>query len=149
MPFYAYKDEDHQVDMLVPRPGWQCDIGPDAPVVYKDQTIVTRQEFDNERSALLGQVPALRRYADLILKHDPALFARVAKAAQTPSIGQVVTGFVTFLRYNPKLDLVDFAKRQQPVLETWAQRTSTDTKVSQFNRYYREAISDLHRYTIR
>lgn len=94
----------------------------------------------------MEQAQALRRYVELVLKHDPVLAARVAKAAQAPLAGRVITGFVSFLRYNPKLDLLAFARKQHPVLASWAQRTSTDTKVAQFHQYYQEAMSDLDRY---
>ncbi|MHB0953433.1 MAG: YkgJ family cysteine cluster protein [Allorhizobium sp.] len=147
MPFYASKDEDHQRDMLIPRAEWKCDTGVDAPVVYRDQKILNRTDFDGERSALMGQAQALRRYVELVLKHDRILLARVTKAAQAPLAGRVITGFVSFLRYDPKVDLLEFARKQQPVLESWAQKTSSDAKVAQFHQYYREAVSDLDRYT--
>ena len=146
MPFYAYKDEDHQRDMLVPRAGWQCETNDVAPVVYRDQQIVDRGDFDEERAALTGQAPALRRYVELLLKHDPVFSARVVKATQAPLAGRVVIGFVSFLRYNKDLDLLDFARKQQPVLEHWARRTEGDAKLAQFNQYYSEAASDLDRY---
>ncbi|MDW5317602.1 YkgJ family cysteine cluster protein [Rhizobium sp. PL01] len=146
MPFYAYKDEDHQRDMLVPRAGWQCETSADAPVVYRDQKIVDRGDFDEERNALLQQAPALRRHVELLFKHDTVFSTRVVKATQAPLAGRVVIGFVSFLRYNKELNLMDFARKQQPVLESWARKTAGDAKVAQFHQYYREAVSDLDRY---
>lgn len=146
MPFYAYKDEDYQRDMLVPRAGWQCLTNADAPVVYRDQTIVDRVDFDEERIALVEQAPALQRWVEFLFKHDPVFSARIVKATQSPLAGRVVIGFVSFLRFNKARDLLEFARKQHPVLDTWAERTAGDAKVAQFHQYYREAGSDLDRY---
>lgn len=146
MPFYAYKDEDHQLDMLQPRSGWKCDTGETAPVVYRDRHVVDREDFDAERSALLEQAASLKRYADLLLKHSPVMLARVAKASQSSPMGRVVVGFVSYLRYDRTLDLLEFAKRQYPVLETWYGKTSGNPKLAEYNTFYREALSDLRRY---
>lgn len=146
MPFYAYKDEDHQLDMLVPRSGWECDTKETAPVVYRDRKIIDRVDFDTERRALVEQTDALRRYADLLLKHSPVMLARVAKSSQSSPMGRVVVSFVSFLRYDRNQDLLDFARMQAPVLEDWERRTSGNSKLAEYNAYYREALSDLRRY---
>lgn len=146
MPFFAYKDEDHQLDMLIPRTGWQCDTGDTAPVVYRDRKIVDRADFDAERSDLIEQSAAIRRYADLLLKHSPLMLARVAKSTQSTPMGRVIVGFVSFLRYDRTLDLVDFARKQYPVLEQWADRTAADVKLREYHNYYKEALADLRRY---
>jgi Fe-S-cluster containining protein len=146
MPFYPYRDEAHQADMLTPRPGWLCETGEDAPVVYRDRRIVDRTDFDTERQALVDQAPALRRYADLLLKHAPAHHARVLKAAQSPVPGRVIVSFVSYLRYDNRLDLLDFSARQLPVLEAWAEKTAGDPKAAEHHRYYREAMAELERY---
>ncbi|MGR6431622.1 YkgJ family cysteine cluster protein [Rhizobium sp. PAMB 3174] len=146
MPFYPYRDEAHQADMLKPRAGWLCETGEDAPVVYRDRQIVDRTDFDAERDALVDQTPALRRYADLLLKHAPAHHARVLKAAQSPAPGRVIVSFVSYLRYDNRLDLLDFSALQLPVLEAWAEKTAADPKAAEHHRYYREAMAELGRY---
>lgn len=146
MPFYAYKDEDHQTDMMIPRSGWLCDTGETAPVVYRDRRIVDRADFEAERHALIEQATAIRRYVDLLLKHSPMMLARVSKASQSSPMGRVVVSFVSLLRYDRSQDLLDFARRQAPVLEDWERRTSGNSKFSEYNTYYREALSDLRRY---
>lgn len=146
MPFYAYKDEDHQLDMLSPRGGWECDVTEAAPVVYRDRKVVDRADFDAERQALLDQSTELRRYADLLLKHSPVMAARIAKASQSSPMGRVVVSFVSLLRYDRNQDLADFARRQSPVLEAWERRTASQTKAMEYNTYYREALADLSRY---
>lgn len=147
MPFYGYKDEDHQLDMLTPRKGWLCDTSDTAPVVYRDRKIVDRTDFEAERQALVDQAVGLRRYTDLLLKHSPVMVARVAKASQSSPIGRVVVSFVSFLRYDRSLDLLGFAHSQTRILEQWEQRTAGDGKLTEYNTYYREALSDLRRYS--
>lgn len=146
MPFYAYKDEEFQADLLQPRAGWLCDISDSAPVVYRDQHIVDREDFDTERSALMDQRQAIKRYADLLLKHSPVMMARIAKAAGTSPMGRVVASFVSYLRYDRNLDLGAFARAQYPVLQDWLERTGSNAKAAEFNNYYREASAELQRY---
>ncbi|NTC84022.1 YkgJ family cysteine cluster protein [Agrobacterium tumefaciens] len=146
MPFLGYKDEDSQKDLLIPRPGWKCDTGTDAPVVYRDNKIVDRSAFSSEREALKTQAPQLQAFVDFLLKYDPPAAARLAKAALAPHVGRVVVGFVSFLRQNRDLDIIDFAQRQRPVLASWAERTARDPKLTHFTNYYQEALADLQRY---
>ncbi len=146
MPFYAYKDEDSQRDMLVPRPGWKCATGEDAPVVYRDRKIVDRAEFQRERELLKVQAEALQRYVDTLGRYDPGFSMRVQTAAKAAVPGRVIVGFISWLRQNKELDVVGFARRQHPVLKEWLEKTAGDPKAVQFASYYREAIGDLDRY---
>ncbi len=146
MPFYAFKDEDSQADMLVPRKGWLCETGPDAPVVYERRKIADRSDFDQERVALIDQASQLQRHIDLLLQHNPALLAHLLKAAQAPLGGRVAVGFLAFLRYDRSVDLLDFAKRQYPVLEDWISRTNCDSRAVEFNGLYRQALFEIERF---
>lgn len=146
MPFYAYKDEDHQLDMLQPRSGWLCDTSDSAPVVYRDHKIVDRGDFDAERGALTDQAISIRRYMDLLLKHSPIMMARIAKASQSTPTGRVVASFVSYLRYDRSLDLAAFARSQHGILRQWEIKTSGNAKAIEFHTYYREAASELERY---
>ena len=146
MPFYAYKDEDHQLDQLSPRKGWLCDTSSQAPVVYRDRQILERTDYDRERQALADQAPVLQRYVNQLLAWDPAMQARITQAARTPGASKVVTGFVSFLRQDRQYDLVDFARQQYPVLNTWLQATAGNPKLAEYNRYYRGALADLARF---
>ena len=83
---------------------------------------------------------------DLLLKIDAVTAARVAKAAQSPQPGRVLVGFVSHLRQNKNLDILGFARAQQPVLVEWALKTKGSAQLASFNNYYRAAISDLDRY---
>lgn len=146
MPFYPYKDEDSQADMLVPRAGWLCDTGEDAPTVYRDQRILDRTDFDREREVLIEQAPSLQRYVDLLLQHNPQLQAQITQASLAPVAGRVAVGFFSFLRYDRSMDLIDYARRQYPVLESWAEKTAGDPKFREFQTFYRQAMRDLERY---
>lgn len=146
MPFYPYKDEDAQADMLVPRPGWLCDTGAEAPTVYRDRRIVDRADFDAERSVLVEQAPDLQRFVDQLLQHNPPLRAQIAQASQARVPGRVVVGFLSYVRADRNLDLIDYARRQYPVLEVWAQKTAGDPAFREFHAFYRQAMADLERY---
>lgn len=37
MLFFAYRDEAGLDNLLLPRPGWACNLFQDAPVVYRDK----------------------------------------------------------------------------------------------------------------
>ena len=146
MPFYAYKDEDHQSDMLKPRPGWKCATGPDAPVVYRDHKIVDRTDFDAERTELVSQAPSLQRYVDALMETNPGVKMMVHKAMQGPIAGRVVVGFITYLRYNPKLDMRDFARKQHPVMQDWLSRTEGNSQHQEYTTFYRTELNGLVRY---
>lgn len=146
MPFYAYKDEEFQADLLQPRGGWLCDVSADATVVYRNNHIVDRTDFADERRALIDQGQAIRRYADLLLKHSPGMMARVAKASATSPMGRVLASFVSYLRYDRNLDLGVFARAQYPVLQDWIVRTKGNAKAVEFSNYYKQASAELQRY---
>lgn len=146
MPFYAYKDEDHQTEVLTPRANWECDTTENAPLVYRDRKIVERDAFDCERQALLDQAEAIRRYSELLLKHSPAILAQIEHAARLPSPGRVVVSFVSIIRYDKRHDLVGFARQQLPVLEKWQTLTNNAPKATEFNNFYRQAGIELGRY---
>ncbi|QRM45141.1 YkgJ family cysteine cluster protein [Rhizobium sp. BG4] len=148
MPFYAYKDEDSQRDMLVPRPGWECNTGDDAPVVYRDGSIIDKAEFSAERAALVEQAPTLQRYIDLLLKYDPTFVMRLQKGIHLLPGGKIVLNFASLLRHIKSADVTEYARRQHPVLAEWALKTADDPKSSQFHAYYKGALSEIARYLV-
>ncbi|MDD2324755.1 MAG: YkgJ family cysteine cluster protein [Alphaproteobacteria bacterium] len=143
MPFYPYRDEAHQMDLLVPRKGWGCDTGPTAPVVYRDKRIVDPSAFKAERASLLDDAPALRAYVDRLLKFVPSIQGRVMKAAQSRIAGRVIVSLSSFLRTDQRMSLEAFAIKQHPVLEAWIAKTESDAGAAEYTTYYREAASDL------
>jgi Fe-S-cluster containining protein len=135
MPFYPYREERDQADLLVPRKGWACDISPGAPLVYHDRRIVDRADFDRERAALLEQAPTMRRYAEYALKYMPWLLDSLDAAMRQPN-GQVVTSLSSFFTAIKPDDAAVLAKLQRPVLQGYAARTSGMDALVEYRRHY-------------
>lgn len=145
MPFSPYREEDDQSDMLVPRAGWACDVSTAAPVVYLDKVIVGREDFDREAAALRDQAPLLRRYADWMLEAVPDLAAEVRRIALKPAGGHVLVNFATLLPRFPRVDPVEFAGRQAPVMRDFAARTAGDPALADYARRYRDCAAEYER----
>ncbi len=135
MPFYAYREEQDQADLLTPRPGWACDISPSAPLVYRDRRIVERDAFDRERAALLEQAPVMRLYAEYILKYQPWVAEGLEAALHRPN-GQVVTGLSGFFTATRLAEAPALAARQRPVLRDMAVRTADQPALVEYHRHY-------------
>jgi Fe-S-cluster containining protein len=155
MPFYPYRDERFQAELLTPRPGWTCDISAEAPVVYRDQQIVDRADFDLERQELLDQVPLVRRYAEYMMKYSPALLGSLVQAAAKPRAGHVVTSLSSFLTATRAPNARELARLQAPLLLEYAERTSVgpagatrtmgsaDPSLAEFHRNYRNWAQEM------
>jgi Fe-S-cluster containining protein len=146
MPFFPYRDENDQGEMLVPRKDWLCDTSDAAPVVYRDKSLVERGDFDRERDALLGQAPILRAYAERLLTTAPNVATALEKAAKKPRGGQVVLNFTAILSRLTDVDVVDFARRQHPVLEDFAEKVEGTDAPAEYARYYRESAAAMARF---
>ncbi len=133
MPFYPYRDEQHQADLLKPRKGWLCDTSTAAPVVYRDNKIVQRDDFTRERNALVEQVPLIRTYAEYVLKFMPWVVDSLVKAGTS---GNVVTGMSSFLTATRHPQAGELATRQEPVLADFAARTANQPALAEFTRNY-------------
>jgi len=120
MPFFAWRDEADQGDLLVPRPGWACDVSANAPAVYDGGKVLDRDAFAAERQALLDQAPVLRAYAERLLPMAPGLAQTLNGLAAKPMGGEVYLGFSTLLRRLPDVDKTAVARTQLPVLAHWA-----------------------------
>ncbi len=136
MPFYPYREEQDQADLLAPRKGWECDISAAAPVVYRQGKIALREDFDRERRELLQQAPLLRTYAEYMLKYTPSLAERLAEAATKGAGGNVVTSLSSFLTATRQLDVPGLAARQLGVLNDFAAKTAGQSDLAEFHRNY-------------
>lgn len=136
MPFYPYREETDQSDMLVPRKGWECDNTTAAPVVYRDRRIVERGDFDHEHDQLLEQAPVLRAYAEYVLKYMPWILDELAKAAVRPAAGGVVTSLSSFLTASRRSDSATLAAQQEPVLAAFAALTVGAPELAGYHRNY-------------
>lgn len=143
MPFYPYRDEADQAEQLVPRPGWKCDTSEDAPVVYRDGRILERDDFECELKELQEQVPLLRTYAEKVMRTAPNVLAALEKAAKKKMGGRVVLGFTGVLPRLDGVDPKDFARRQLPVMEAWAEKTAGQPDLADFHKHYRDGAAGL------
>ncbi len=146
MPFYPYREEGDQSDLLVPRPGWLCDTSGQAPVVYRDKKIVHREDFDRERRDLIDQTSVLRAYADGLMTNAPNVAAAVKKAANKPRGGFVVLNFTAIVSRLPQIDMAAFARKQLPVLTEFADKTAGMSDAAEFHRYYRDNAAGMRKY---
>jgi Fe-S-cluster containining protein len=136
MPFFPYREERFQAELLTPRQGWRCDTSAAAPLVFQDGQVLRRDDFDAERRALLAQVPAVRRYADYLLKYAPDLVGSLMVAARSTKAGHVVTSLSSFLTATRNCDAVALARQQLPVLQDYAARTAGQPALADFHRNY-------------
>ncbi|MBF0324106.1 MAG: YkgJ family cysteine cluster protein [Alphaproteobacteria bacterium] len=128
MPFLAWRDETDQDHLLVPRPGWACDVSAAAPLVYEGKRIAQREDFEAELAAIQADGPVLRRYAEQMLPITPGLLDGLIKLAGKPAGGDMVLGFATLLKRLPEVDKQAVAAAQAPVLAAWAERTQGDDR---------------------
>lgn len=142
MPFAASRAEADQRDLLIPRPGWQCDTSGDAPVVYRDREVVERREFDNERELLVGDAAILKPYGEWLLDSVPALAMELRKIAMKPAGGHVLVNFQSLVQRLPKVDIHDLADKQFPVMRDWAEKTAGDAALADFHKRYTDAAGE-------
>ena len=143
MPFYPYRDERYQAEMLTPRPGWACETSTAAPVVLQDNRIVFRDDFDRERRDLLDQVPILRRYADYMLKYSPTLIGALTQAASQVKAGLVVTSLSSFLTATRNPNAGHLARLQLPILNDYVDKTAGDAQLAEFHQNYRNWFQEM------
>ena len=136
MPLYPYREEGYQAELLVPRSGWACDTSSKAPVIFQDNKIVFRDDFDRERQELMEQVPMVRRYADYMLKYSPLLPSHLIKASSKPSAAHVVTSLSSFLTATRNAEAQHLAKLQAPVLNDYAAKTADNAQLLDFHNNY-------------
>ncbi|MGB0129432.1 MAG: YkgJ family cysteine cluster protein [Rhodocyclaceae bacterium] len=135
MPFYPWREEDDQAELLVPRKGWECDTSAAAPVVYHDKRIVDRRSFDLERRELLAQAATMQAYADYALKYMPWIVDSLVALAQKGS-GSLVTSLSSFLTAIKTIDAAAVAAQQLPVLRHFEARTNALADLAEYHRNY-------------
>lgn len=143
MPFYPYREEQFQAELLTPRSGWACDISVAAPVVFRDKQIVDRDDFDRERRALEAQHPQIQRYADYMLKYYPQFVDSLAKASSKAKAGQIVSSLSSFLTAIRHPEARTIAQRQLPVLQHYVAETTGKKELTDFHRYYADWAKEM------
>ncbi|OHC74112.1 MAG: hypothetical protein A3G18_04545 [Rhodospirillales bacterium RIFCSPLOWO2_12_FULL_58_28] len=146
MPFYPYREEEDQSDLLVPRQGWLCETSGQAPVVYRNKKIVHREDFERERRELGDQTPVLRAYAEGLMANAPNVAAALEKAANKPRGGFVALNFTAIVSRLPRIDMAAFAQKQFPVLTMFADKTAGMSEAAEFHRYYRDNAAGMERF---
>lgn len=119
MPFFPYRDEADQADLLLPRPGWACDTSDAAPAVYRDKRIIDRTEFDAEKRMLEDQASTIKGYGEHLLATIPGMADALAQAL-TRTNGHVAVSFASLLRLLP--DGQAAAAAQLAVLKSFAEK---------------------------
>lgn len=142
MPFSAYRDEADQDDLMVPRPGWLCDTSAEAPVVYTDKAIATREDFEAEREMLVRDAGVLKPYAEWLMDSVPSLKMDLQKVAMKPSGGQLIVAFSTLVPRLPKVDIYDLADKQLPLMKAYAEKTKDNPALKDFHKRYTETASE-------
>lgn len=145
MPFFPYRDESDQADLLVPRPRWTCDTSAGAPVVYRDKAVVERGDFDYERGDLLDQAPILRAYGEWLLGNVPAMADNLSRAALKPGGGHVAVGFASLLRRLPDVDKPTIAQAQLAVLGDFAAKVADQPTLAEYHRNYGDWAWEMER----
>lgn len=147
MPFNPRQPVREQGRLLLPRPGWACDISEAAPEVYRDGAIIDPEALaahTAEREALIAQAPILKAYAEsrlslsLSVRRELEMIER--KKGHT---GTVALGFTTLLPRLPHVDAAAFVRDQRPVLETYAARTQPKGDEAPFYRFYKDVLETL------
>jgi Fe-S-cluster containining protein len=147
MPFSAYRDEKDQDDLMIPRSGWVCDISDQAPLVYRDKTIIDRDDFEVEREQLVGDAAILKPYAEWLLDSAPSLRMELHKVAMKPAGGQVLVAFSTLIPRLPKVDIYAFAEKQFPVMKAFAETTAGDPGLAEFHQRYVDGAAEWEKIT--
>lgn len=149
MPFSAHRDEKDQDDLMLPRPGWECDTSDEAPLVYRDKTILDREAFETEREDVVADAKILKPYAEWLIDATPALEMELKKAAMRPAGGQVLVGFSSLIPRLPKVDIYDFAAKQLPVMQSFAGLTAGDPALAEFHGRYRDSAVEWEKVVSR
>ena len=143
MPFYPYREEQYQAELLTLQTGWECDMSDSAPIVFADKGITVRDDFDQERQVLEDQQPQIQRYADYMLKYTPNLVNNLVKASLKAKAGQVVTSLSSFLTATRNPSAKEIAQQQLPILETYCIRTADQKELVEFHQYYQLSTKEM------
>lgn len=136
MPFYPYRDERFQPEVLKLGNGWKCDTSEYAPVVFANGKLTQREDFDAERRDLDEQVPLIRQYAEYSFKYNPLLAPSLALEAAKSHPGQVVTSLSSFLVATRNPNSREIARLQEPILATYIDLTAKRQEFLQYHTQY-------------
>jgi len=145
MPLSGSRAESDQTDLLIPAPGWECDISAAAPVQYRDKKIVERTEFEAERTELLQDAEILRPFAELMLDSVPSLRMDLEKMASRPQGGHVIVNFSTLVPRLSNVDIYALAAQQLSVMEAFAALTQDNPDLKGEHQRYAACADEWRR----
>ncbi|MGV8900493.1 MAG: YkgJ family cysteine cluster protein [Burkholderiaceae bacterium] len=136
MPFYPYREEQYQAELLTPRKGWACDISAAAPVVFQDKKIIMGKKFDQERLELEEQIPTIRKFAEYVFKYTPMMVDTLTRESNKATPGQIITSLSTFLTAtrNPNKKII--ARQQLTILQEFAEKAAGKKELVEYHRHY-------------
>lgn len=147
MPFFPYREESDQADLLVPRPGWDCDTSLAAPTVYRDKAMVDRVDFDQEREDIRNQTPILRAYGEWLMGSVPSMIDSLTRATMKPGGGHVVVSFASLLRQLENVNKSAIAHAQLPLLANFRAKTADQPKLAEYHQNYDDWAWEIERLT--
>ena len=145
MPFSGYRDEKDQNDLLIPRPGWECDVSDAAPMVYENSSVAAREDFEAERAQLLKEAKILKPYGDWLLDCRPELRMEVQKSALKAKGGVILVDFLTLIPRLPSVDIFELAEKQYPVNERFARITQDEPSLRKYHTHYVNSAKEWRR----
>jgi Fe-S-cluster containining protein len=143
MPFYPYREERYQAELLTPRAGWECDTSDTAPIVFSAQKIIDRDDYDRERRDIEEQAPIIQMFANYLFKYNPLLMATLANEAKKPKPGQIVSSLSSFLTATRNPDAGDIARRQVPVLASFVEQTAGQPELHAYHLQYAAWLEEM------
>ncbi|MBL4613943.1 MAG: YkgJ family cysteine cluster protein [Magnetovibrio sp.] len=145
MPLSGSRAENDQTDLLIPSPGWDCDISSESTLLYRDKQIIARSEFEAERKQLVADAEILRPYAQLMLDSLPSLRMDLHKMALRPQGGHVIVNFSTLLARLGNVDVFAFAAQQLPIIQAFADLTRGQANHKDEHQHYTACAEDYRR----
>jgi len=143
MPFYPYREERYQAELLKPRKGWECDTSDTAPIVFSEHKIIHRADFDQERRDIEEQAPIMRMFANYLLKYNPLLMGTLANEASKPKPGQIVSSLSSFLTATRNPKARDIARAQAPVLASFIEQTAGQCELQAYHIQYLAWLDEM------
>lgn len=143
MPFYPYREERFQAELLKPRKDWECDVSDTAPVVFDGQHILQRNDFDQERQEIEAEHPKIQMFANHQFKYNPMLATVLAKEATKPHPGQIVSSLSSFIVGARIGNAKEIAQRQLQVLAEFIRQTDGREDVRKYNENYRVWLEEM------
>ncbi|PCI41107.1 MAG: zinc/iron-chelating domain-containing protein [Rhodospirillaceae bacterium] len=142
MPLSGARAESDQLDLLIPKPDWDCDVSDTAPLIYDDKHITERQNFEDERQVLIADSKILKPFANLMIDGAPKLRMDLEKVANRPKGGHLILNFSTLVPRLADVDIFKLAKKQASVMLHFADQTAERTEFSDEHKRYVACAQD-------